>query len=38
MKEHFVPLTKEVLALTAGRKSKIFPGHERQMLDLLIEL
>jgi hypothetical protein len=37
-KEHYVPLTKEVLALTAGRKSKISPGHERQMLDLLIEL
>ena len=36
-KEHQVPLTKEVLALTAGRKGKLFPGHERQMLDLLIE-
>jgi integrase len=37
-KEHFVPLTKEVLALIAGRKSKLFPGHERQMLDLLNDL
>ena len=33
-----MPLTKEVLALIAGRKSKLFPGHERQMLDLLNDL
>jgi integrase len=37
-KEHYVPLTKEVLALTAGRKGKLFPGHECQMLDLLNQL
>jgi integrase len=37
-KEHCVPLTKDVLALTAGRKGKLFPGHERQMLDRLNQL
>jgi integrase len=37
-KEHCVPLSEEALALIAGRKGKLFPGHERQMLDLICEL
>jgi integrase len=37
-KEHHVPLPQEVLALIVGRRSKLFPGHERQMLDLLNKL
>jgi integrase len=37
-KEHYVPLSEEALALIAGRKGKLFPGHERQMLDLICEL
>jgi integrase len=37
-KEHYVPLSEEALALIAGHKGKLFPGHERQMLDLICEL
>jgi hypothetical protein len=37
-KEHYVPLSQEALALAGGRKGKLFPGHERQMLDLLNKL
>jgi integrase len=37
-REHHVPLPPGPLALIAGRKGKLFPGHERQMLDLLIQL
>ena len=37
-KEHHVPLSQEAVALISGRKGKLFPGHERQMLDLLNEL
>jgi integrase len=38
VKEHYVPLSQEALALIVGRKGKLFPGHERQMPDLLNEL
>jgi integrase len=37
-KEHYVPLSEQALALIAGRKGRLFPGHERQMLDLICEL
>jgi integrase len=37
-KEHYVPLSEEALALIGGRKGKLFPGHERQMLDLIYDL
>jgi integrase len=37
-REHHVPLPPGPLALIAGRKGKLFPGHERQMLDLLNQL
>ena len=37
-KEHHVPLSQEAVALISGRKGKLFLGHERQMLDLLIKL
>jgi hypothetical protein len=34
-KEHHVPIPPEAFALIAGRKGKLLPGHESQMLDLL---
>jgi integrase len=37
-KEHYVPLSEQALALIAGRKGRLFPGHERQMLDLIYDL
>jgi integrase len=37
-KEHYVPLSEQELALVRGRKGKLFPGHERQMLDLIYAL
>jgi integrase len=37
-KEHHVPLSQNAVALISGRKGKLFPGPERQMLDLLNEL
>jgi integrase len=37
-KEHHVPLSQQAVALISGRKGKLFPGHERQMLDLLNKL
>ena len=37
-KEHHVPLSEGAVALIFGRKGKLFPGHERQMLDLLNKL
>jgi integrase len=37
-KEHYVPLPQAVLRLIAGRNGKLFPGHERQMFDLLNKL
>jgi integrase len=33
--EHHVPLSHGAIALIAGRKGKLFPGHQRQMMDLL---
>jgi integrase len=37
-KEHHVPLSREALEIIAGREGKLFPGNERQMLDLLNKL
>jgi integrase len=37
-KEHYVPLPHATLKLISGRKDGLFPGHERQMLDLLNKL
>ena len=37
-KQHHVPLSQEAEALISGRQGTLFPGHERQMLDLLNEL
>jgi integrase len=37
-KEHHVPLPKAALTLIAGRRGKLFLGHERQMMDLLNKL
>ena len=37
-KEHHVPLSEGAVALIVGRKDKLFPGQERQMLDLLNKL
>ena len=34
-KEHHVSIPPEAFALIAGRKGKLLPGHESQMLDLL---
>jgi integrase len=35
VKEHYVPLPPATFQLIAGRNGDLFPGHERQMLDLL---
>lgn len=37
-KEHHVPLSQAAVALIAGHQGKLFPGHERQMMDLLNKL
>ena len=37
-KEYYVPLPQATLKLIAGRNGKLFPGHARQMLDLLNQL
>ena len=37
-KELFVPLPQATLKLIGGRKNELFPGHEREMLDLLNKL
>jgi integrase len=37
-KAHYVPLPEATLEVIAGRKGDLFPGHERQMLDLLNRL
>ena len=37
-KEHHVPLSQAAIGLIPGRKGTLFPGHERQMLDLLNKL
>jgi hypothetical protein len=33
-----VPLSQAAIALIVGRSAKVFPGHERQMTDLLNKL